>query len=94
VSIADLALEYSDGVGSVSQRVAAIVHKMLDARDIVDRGDSSGSPRVGRLGLEAALLVRTEKAVADMQSLLTRTSLAGRSSHFIIDPHREAIQTL
>ncbi|KAJ7708391.1 hypothetical protein B0H14DRAFT_3643049 [Mycena olivaceomarginata] len=96
VSMANLALEYTAGPDSVSQRVKFIAgKKILDGVDIVDRSDYSGSPYVGRFGLEADLLVRTEKAIADMESLLTRAStLAGRSSLFIIDPCREAIHTL
>jgi hypothetical protein len=94
--MANLALEYTAGPDSVSQRVKFIAgKKILDGVDIVDRSDYSGSPYVGRFGLEADLLVRTEKAIADMELLLTRTSsLAGRGSHFIIDPRCKAIQML
>ncbi|KAJ7788838.1 hypothetical protein B0H14DRAFT_3892206 [Mycena olivaceomarginata] len=96
VSMANLALEYTAGPDSVSQRVEFIAgKKILDGVDIVDRSDYSGSPYVGRFGLEGDLLVRTETAIADMESLLTRaSSLAGRSSYFIIDPRCKAIQTL
>ncbi|KAJ7803433.1 hypothetical protein B0H14DRAFT_3777586 [Mycena olivaceomarginata] len=96
VSIADLALEYVAGHNSLSQRAAAIIHqKTLEIKDFVDRGDDCGPLYIGQFSLEHDLFISVDKTVAEMQLLLTRTSsLAGRSSPFIIDPHRDVIHTL
>jgi hypothetical protein len=54
-----------------------------------------GPPYIGQFGLDHDFFISVDKTVAEMQSLLTcASSLAGRSSHLIIDPRCEAIHTL
>jgi hypothetical protein len=80
----------------VSQQTAAIVRKKtLEDEDIMDHGNDLDASHIGQFALEPELFVRIDQTVTEMQSLLTRAStLTGRSSLFIIDPHHEVIRTL
>ncbi|KAJ7323970.1 hypothetical protein DFH08DRAFT_817446 [Mycena albidolilacea] len=93
VTMADLALEYTAGSDSVSRRATSIVAKTsLDSENIVDRGNRS---RIGQFGLETNLFLRVGEVVIAMQSLLTRaSSITGKQTCFIVDPHRTAITDL
>jgi hypothetical protein len=93
VSMADLGLEYTAGPDSVFRRATSIVAKgSLDDEDVADRGNCS---HIGRFSLKARFFVRVDNTVTEMQALLTKaSSLAGRSSHFIVDPHRTTFTTL
>ncbi|KAJ7903746.1 hypothetical protein B0H14DRAFT_3421927 [Mycena olivaceomarginata] len=90
-----LAFEYMAGADSVCQQATDIANQSaLRTEDIVDRGEylSSGSPHLGRFALETNLFVKVGNTVTAMQSLLTRaSSIAGRQTCFIVDPHDVSI---
>ncbi|KAJ7683626.1 hypothetical protein B0H14DRAFT_3535081 [Mycena olivaceomarginata] len=95
-SMVDLVPKYRAGPDSVSQRATNIVEKSsLDSEDISDCGECNGSPYTGRFGLESSLFIRVDETVMEIQALLTKaSSLAGRASYFIIDPHHILIDML
>jgi hypothetical protein len=92
----NLVIEYTAGLDSVYQRAKELASKnSLDRKDIVDHGDCNGSPHIGQFGLESILFVRVDKTVTEMQVLLIKaSSLAGKASHFIVDPQGTAVTTL
>ncbi|KAJ7601918.1 hypothetical protein DFH06DRAFT_1351843 [Mycena polygramma] len=74
---------------SIDSRVKWISgKKMLDPKDLVDRGWSTIDVRP-RFGLEPVMSTRVENTIYDMQNLLRRASdlVPGRVSCFTIDPH-------
>jgi hypothetical protein len=91
----DLAFEYVAGADSIRQGATDITSQsILRREDIVDRSEyvSSGSPHLGRFALETNLFVKVGDTVTAMQSLLTRaSSIAGRQTCFIVDPHDVSI---
>jgi hypothetical protein len=94
----DLAFEYVASADSICQRAMDIASQsVLHKEDIVDRGEYvfSGSPHLGKFGLEANLFIRVGEVVTAMQSLLTHvSSITGRQACFAVDPDHTLIGTL
>jgi hypothetical protein len=88
---------HSETEASLFERATSISSKRtLEAGDILDRGVSLHDRPVARFSLETSLLIRTEKAVKDMDSLLARSSalVPGRSTCFIVDPQYSFLRVL
>ncbi|KAJ7807777.1 hypothetical protein B0H13DRAFT_2386225 [Mycena leptocephala] len=90
--MADLQREYlteTEEEASIFSRVTLIASKkVLDPRDVIDRGVDPGNP-VPRFGLDPGLALRVRVTISDMQSILKRAALMvnGRTSYFRIDPN-------
>jgi hypothetical protein len=88
---------HSENESSLFERATGISSKrFLEAADILDRGVSLHSRPVARFSLETGLLIRTEKSIKDMDSLLARASalVPGRVTFFVVDPHRAFLRVL
>jgi hypothetical protein len=68
----------------------------LESADILDRGVSLHDRPIARFSLETGFLIRTEKTIKDMNSLLSRSSalVPGRSTFFVVDPHYSFLRVL
>jgi hypothetical protein len=92
---------FSTSPASLFDRVASIATtKLLDPRDIVDRGDDldshSDCTPLGRFGLDLDLLLSTKHTIDEMQALLTNffACTHSRPVCFLVDPHGVLMQFL
>ncbi|KAJ7348014.1 hypothetical protein DFH08DRAFT_960378 [Mycena albidolilacea] len=88
---------HSESESSLFEHATSISSKWtLEATDILDRGVSLHPRLVVRFSLETGLLIRTEKTIKDMNTLLSRSSalVPGRITFSVIDPQYSFLRVL
>jgi hypothetical protein len=90
-------LSHTNSESSLFERATSISSKRgLEASDVLDRGVSLRDRPLARFSLETGFLLKTEKTINDMNSLLSRAAawVPGRTSFFVVDPQHSFLRVL